>query len=208
MADRAIQSVKRCHSAGVSWRLALTEFLSTPGPDGKSPTGLCGHQFKGILHVLNTKINEHDSDLFSERKESEKKKSDTKSKQLPVLCIGSYVSYLNTDLKSWSIGTIHARSHNDWSCQVLMETGNLISRNHVHLRPTSVQPIDRLTRQCNVNTMADKPFRMPSGEPAPNHDKVVSARNSCSTKNAAKTNDVPNRIRSGREVCKPPHYRD
>ena len=29
--------MKQCHSAGVSWRLALIEFLSTPGPDGKSP---------------------------------------------------------------------------------------------------------------------------------------------------------------------------
>ena len=37
-------------------------------------------------------------DLFSERKESEKKKFETKSKQLPVLFIGSYVNYLNADL--------------------------------------------------------------------------------------------------------------
>ena len=108
MAERAIQTVKdlmkRCHSADVSWRLGLIEFLSTPGPDGKSPAELCGHQFKGILPVLEPKTNECDSDLFSERKETEKKKFDTKSKQLPVLFIGSYVSYLNIDLKSWSIG--------------------------------------------------------------------------------------------------------
>ena len=38
----------------------------------------CGHQFKGILLVLNPKTNEHDSDLFLERKESKKKKFDTK----------------------------------------------------------------------------------------------------------------------------------
>ena len=64
--------MKRCHSTGVSWQLALIEFLSTPGPDGKS-TELCGHQFKGILPVLKPKTNERDSDLFSERKESEKR---------------------------------------------------------------------------------------------------------------------------------------
>ena len=110
--------------------------MSTLGPDGKSPAELCGDQFKGILPVLNPKTNERDSDLFSERKESEKKKFDTKSKQLPVLFIGSYVSYLNADLKSWSIGTIHARSHDNWSYQVLTENGNLISRNYVHLRPS------------------------------------------------------------------------
>ena len=84
--------MKRFHSTGVSWRLALIEFLSTPRPEGKSPAELCGHQFKGILPVLNHKANERNSDLFSERKESEKKKFDTKSKQLPVLFVGSYVT--------------------------------------------------------------------------------------------------------------------
>ena len=77
MAEWAVRTIKdlmhRCYSAGVHWRLALIEFLSTPGPDGKSPAELCGHQFKGILPVLNPKTNKCDSDLFSERKESEKK---------------------------------------------------------------------------------------------------------------------------------------
>ena len=183
--------------------------MSTPGPDRKSPAELCGHQFKGILPVLNPKTNEHVSDLFSERKESEKNKFDTKSKQLPILFIGSYVSYLNVDLKSWSIGTIQARSHDDQLYQVLTENGNLISRNCVHLRPTSVQPVDKLAKPCYVNTKAIKPIGLsPSWEATPNHDKVISARKPCSTKNAAKTNDVPYRTKCGREVCKPPHYRD
>ena len=56
-----------------------------------------------------------------------------RSKQLPVLFDGSYVSYLNSDMKSWSIGTVHARSHDDRSYEVLTENDNLISRNHVHL---------------------------------------------------------------------------
>ena len=73
----------RCCSAGVSWRLALIEFFSTPGPDGESPAELCGHQFKGILPMF-SKVNEHDSDLFSERKEKEKRIFDAKTKQLPV----------------------------------------------------------------------------------------------------------------------------
>ena len=75
MAERAVRTIKdlmhRCYSAGVSWRFALIEFLSTPGPDGKSPAELCGHQFEGILPVF-PKVNECDSDLFSERKEIEK----------------------------------------------------------------------------------------------------------------------------------------
>ena len=101
MAEQAVRTIKdlmhRCYSAGVSWRLALIEFLSTRGPDRKSPAELCGHQFKGILPVLNLKTNKHDSDLFSKRKESEKKTFDIRTKQLPVLFIGSYVSYLNSD---------------------------------------------------------------------------------------------------------------
>ena len=72
MAERAVRTIKdlmhRCYGAGVSWRLALIEFLSAPGPDGKSPVELCGHQFKGILPMF-PKVSEHDADLFSERKE-------------------------------------------------------------------------------------------------------------------------------------------
>ena len=88
MAECAVRTIKdlmcRCCSAGVSWRLALIEFLSTPGPDGKSPAELCGHQFKGLLPMF-PKVNECDSDLFSERKEKEKGIFDAKTKQLPVL---------------------------------------------------------------------------------------------------------------------------
>ena len=91
------------------------------------------------------KVNECDSDLFSERKEKET--FDAKTKQLPVLFVGSYVNYLNSDMKSWSTGTIHARSHDDRSYEILTENGNLISRNRVHLRPTNVQPVDKMTMQ-------------------------------------------------------------
>ena len=122
MAESGVRTIKdlmyRCHSAGVSWRLALIEFLSTLGPDGKSPAELCGHQFKGILPVF-PKVNEHDANLFSERKEKEKRTFDAKTKQLPVLFVGGYVSYLNSDMKSWFIGTIHARSHDDRSYEIL-----------------------------------------------------------------------------------------
>ena len=77
MAERAVRTIKdlmcRCYSAGVSWRLALIEFLSTPGPDRKSPAELCGHQFKGILPTF-PKVNECNADLFSERKEEGERK--------------------------------------------------------------------------------------------------------------------------------------
>ena len=52
MAEWAVRTIKdlmrRRYTAGVSWRLALIEFLSTPGPSGKSQAELCGCQSKGI----------------------------------------------------------------------------------------------------------------------------------------------------------------
>ena len=122
--------------------------------------------------------------------------------------IGRNVSYLNADLKSWSIGTIHARSHDDRYYQILTENSLIISRNCMHLRPTRVKPVpvDRLVSPCISNVNANKPIITPSGDPAPSN--AVKAPNPCSIKTAAKANDVPYRTRSGREVCKPPHYRD
>ena len=194
----------------MSWRLALIKFLSTPGPDGKSPSELLyGCQFKGILLILNPEVNEKDTDLFSERKEKEKIKFDVKSKQLLVLFIGSNVAYLNTDLKSWSIGTIHARSHDGRSYQILTENGLIISRNRMHLRPTRVEPVpvDRLANQCISNVKAHKSIITPSRDPTPSSTNATKDKPK-SIKNTVKTNDVPFRTRSGREVCKPPHYRD
>ena len=189
----------------MSWRLALIEFLSTPGPDRKSAE-LCGHQFKGIIPILNPSVNKKDADLFQRGRKKKKIRFDPKNKQLPVLFIGSNVSYINTDLRSWSIGTIHARSHDDRSYQILTENGLIISRNPVHLRPTGVKPVDRLAKPCIPNVKSKRPIVVPSEDPALHN--AVKASKPCSTKNTAKTNDVPYRIRSGREVCKPPHYRD
>ena len=92
------------------------------------------------MPILNSKVDEKDADLFAE-KEKEKIKFDAKSKQLPVLFIGRNVSDLNADLKSWSIGTIHARSHNGHLYQILTEIGLIICRNCMHLRPTRVDPV-------------------------------------------------------------------
>ena len=179
MAERAVRTIKdlmhRCHSASVSWRLELIEFLSTPGPNGKSPAELCGHQFKGILPMF-PKVSECNADLFSERKEKEKRTFDAKTKQLPVLFVGSYVSFLNSDMKSWSIETIYARSHDDRFYEILAENGNLISRNHVHLRPTNVQHVDKMTMPHKVNAKVVLPPKA-SGVPTSHyHGKVIRQR--------------------------------
>ena len=191
----------------MSWRLALIEFLSAPGPDGKSPAELCGCQFKGNLPMF-PKVNERGADLFSERKEKEKRIFDAKTKQLPVLFVGSYVSYLNSDMRSWSIGTVHARSHNDRSYEILTENGNLVSRNCVHLRPTNVQPIDKMTMPHKVKAKVVLPPKASGVPTSHDHGKVIKAKaNEPSIKITAKTNDVPYETISGREVRMPSHYK-
>ena len=111
-------------------------------------------------------------------------------------------------MKSWSIGTIHARSHDDRSYEILTENVNLISRNHVHLRPTNVQPIDKMTMPHKVNAKIVLPPKASGVHISHNHDhakyghgKVIKAKaNEPSIGKTAKTNDVPYRTRSGREV--------
>ena len=153
------------------------------------------------MPILSPNVNEKDADLFSEWKKKEKMKFDAKSKQLPELFKGSNVAYLNTDLKSCSIGTIHARRHDGHSYQILTETGLIISRNHMHLRPTGVKPVDRSSTPCISNVKANKPIIAPSGEHKEPTPSNATKGKPSSIKTAAKTNDVPHRTRSGREVC-------
>ena len=71
-----------------------------------------------------------------------------------------------------------------------------------------MQPVDKMTMPHKVNA---KVILLPkaSGVPAShNHDKVKKAKaNEPSIEKTAKTNDVPYRTRSGREVQIPSHYR-
>ena len=104
--------MKRCDSAGVHWRIALLEFLCTPGPDGVSPSSLMCRQFHTILPVIE-KVTNNDvySDKFSDRKLQEKEKFDNKhSKTLKPFTLDTTVSYLNADLKMWSVGSVVSRS--------------------------------------------------------------------------------------------------
>ena len=111
-------------------------------------------------------------------------------------------------MRSWSIGTVHARSHDDKSYEILTENGNSISRNHVHLRPTNVQPVDKMTMPYKVNAKVVLPPKASGVPTSHNHDKVIKAKaNEPSIEKTAKTNDVPYRTRSGREVQIPSCYK-
>ena len=111
-------------------------------------------------------------------------------------------------MRSWSIGTVHARSHDDRSYEILTENGNLIFRNRVHLRPTNVQPIDKMIMSYRVNAKVILPPKASGVPTSHNHDKVIKAKaNKPSIEKTAKTNDVPYRTRSGREVQIPSRYK-
>ena len=132
--------MKRCDSAGVHWRIALLEFLCTPGPDGVSPSNLMGRQFCGILPMLNKVTNNTYSGKFSDRKDKEKKKFDTKhSRELKPLLIGSTVSYLNLDFKTWCFVVIVSCLPDNRSYHIKTENDQVISHNRVHLHETNVE---------------------------------------------------------------------
>ena len=132
--------MKCCYSASVHWRLALLKYLCTPGPNGKSPSELLYRQFRGIMPMLNDSSScISDANKLAERREEEKEKFDAKHQhELKLLIIGSTVSFLNLDFKTWSTCLIHGRSTENGSYEILTENGLIISRNRVHLCETNV----------------------------------------------------------------------
>ena len=122
-AECAIRTVKdlmkRCNSADVCWRIALLKFLCTPGPDGVFPSSLMGGQFCSILLMIE-KVTNNDvySDKFSDRKLKEKEKFDKHSRTLKPLTLNTTVSYLNADLKTWSVGSVVSRSPDNRSYHI------------------------------------------------------------------------------------------
>ena len=115
--------MKRGDSADVHWRIALLEFLCTPGPDGVSPGSLMGRQFRCILPMIE-KVTNNDvySNKFSDRKLKEKGKFDDKhSRILKPFTYNTTVSYLNADLKTWSVGSVVSRSPDNRSYHIKTE---------------------------------------------------------------------------------------
>ena len=133
-AERAVHTVKdlmkHCYSTSVHWRLALLEYLCTPGPNGKSPLELLYRQFRGIMPMLSDSSScISDANKLAERRKEEKEKFDARHQhELKPLVIGSTVSFLNSDLKMWSMGLIHGRSTDNRSYEILTENGLIVSR--------------------------------------------------------------------------------
>ena len=74
-----------------------------------------------------------DANKLAERRKEEKERFDARHQcKLKPLVIGSAISFLNSDLKMWSMGRIHGRSSDNRSYEILTENGLIISRNRFH----------------------------------------------------------------------------
>ena len=143
-AERAAHTVKdlmkHCYSTSVHWRLALLDYLCTPSPNGKLPSELLYRQFRSIMPTFNDSSGcISDTNKLAESRKEEKVKFDARYQhKLKPLVIGSTVSFLNSDLKTWSMGRIHGRSSDNRSYEILTENDPIISRNRVHVHETGV----------------------------------------------------------------------
>ena len=140
---------------------------------------------------------------LAERRKEEKEKFDARHQhKLKPLVIGSTFSFLNSDLKTWSVGLIHGRSSDNRSYEILTENGLIISRNKVHLHetnvvfrehvPTSISITGHLGDACKnaESVMAPKSPPFPNKPPTTDpHVKV--------TKSPIGSNDKCNRTWSG-----------
>ena len=91
-----------------------------------------GRQFRGLLplfqvHGAPESVQEH----IMLQKEREKDRHDAVAHDLPVVQVGTTVSYINKDLNTWSIGRVE--SCEGRSYVVAAEDGRLISNNRIHL---------------------------------------------------------------------------
>ena len=195
--------MKHCNSAGVHQHIALLEFLCTPGPDGHSPSELLGRQFRGILPMINT--NTVNSSKFAVRKNKEKEKFDDKHpRELKPLLVGSTMSYLNSDLKTWNVGIVVAHSPDNRSYHIKAESGQVTSRNRVHLHETNVEFVPQVQNILKVSKVLKdekSTVKSPSSNTQPKQSvqKQIVKSTVCSNDNY--------RTRSGCEVRKPPRYR-
>ena len=130
--------MKHCLASTTSWRIALFEYLSTPlSSNIPSPSELMGRQFRGLLPFLqDCGTAESVKEQVMLQKEKGKQRHDTSAHDLLTIPIGATVTYLDMDLKTWSIGKVE--SHEGRSYVVATEEGRLVSHNRVHLHKTNV----------------------------------------------------------------------
>ena len=137
--------------------------------------------------------------------ERRKKKFDARHQhELKPLVIGSTVSFLNSDLKTWSMGRIHGRSSDNRSYEILTENGLIVSRNRVHLCETNVVFRERVPTSISITDHVSDAHKnaesvMAPKSPVPNKPPTTDPHVKA-TKSTTGSNDNCYRTRSGRIV--------
>ena len=123
------------------------------------------------------------SDKFAARRDKEKEKFYGKHPiELKPLLVGSTMSYLNSDLKTWNIGIVVAHSPDNRSCHIKVESGQVISHIRVHLHETNVEFVLQVQNIPKVSKVLkeEKIF----SQPVPNTNKSTKPKtvtaNKCS----------------------------
>ena len=154
--------------------------------------------------MINKVANNIYSDKFSDRKDKEKERFDMKhSRELKPLLVGSTVSYLNSDLKTWNVGVVAACSSDNRSYHIKTESAQVISCNRVHLRETNVEFVHQAQNIPKVSKVL-KEEKSTVKSPSSNTQPKLSVQKQ-NIKSTVGSNDNY-RTRSGREVRKPPRY--
>ena len=146
------------------------------------------------------------------QKEKEKCRHDAVAHDLPVVPVGAAVSYINKDLKTWSIGRVE--SCEGRSYVVATEDGRLISCNRVHLCNTNVPFLPKSSKLDVPPTtnLAQEVNKCLSLKPSNTNNK--SGQPTTTPKPNAKQTpaSIPPKVelgtRSGRIIRKPPRYQE
>ena len=153
--------------------------------------------------MLNKVTNNTYSDQFLDRKDKEKEKFDMKhSRELKPLLVGLTVSYLNPDLKTWSVGVVISCSPDNGSYHIKTENDQVISFNRVDLCETNVEFVPQVQNIPKVFKVLKEEKTVKSSSSNTKSKQSMQKQNIKSTVGS----NGNYRTRSGHEVRKPPMY--
>ena len=221
-AERAIRTVKsimhKCMETGNSWRLGLLEYLCTPISDHiPSPSELLNRRYRGVQPFLQFHANPSTASFLpQERIQDEQQKRQNLNEfhynkssvaQCKEINEGSNVLVHITDQKPkcWKKGIVIKR--NDKTYDVQLQTGKVINRNRVDVRPSKLPfitksplPLPKLKHtSANANvTKATQHKALPPPPPIPIppptanvnqcNTTVTTTRSGCTVKPPVKMN--------------------
>ena len=204
--------MKQCLADNTSWRISLLEYLSIPlGPNIPSPSELMGRQSRGLLPLLQDHGAPESVQEHIMLQKEEKCRHDAVAHDLPVVPVGATVSYINKDLKTWSIGKVESREGRSYV--VATEDGRLISCNRIHLRSTNVSFLPKSSRldvppATNLAQEANKCISFKPSNTKKSGQPATSPKPKSKQTPVSIPSKVELRTRSGRIIRKPPRYQE